>query len=137
MKYCLAGLQQLALCPKIQLWSSLILFFCSTHPTWLIIAFGLWPPANQTGIFMQTIYKLWIYLTVFFSGEINSHNNEMSDINRNIRNMQNDMIKLNTLITKEHGYKENLSQENTLMESDFIQSLRVRWNDSNQFLHCI
>ncbi|KAK3733202.1 hypothetical protein QZH41_019682 [Actinostola sp. cb2023] len=63
-------------------------------------------------------------------GDINSHNNEIADINRNIRNMQNDMIKLNTLITKEHGYKQNLAQENTLTESDFIQSLREAERES-------
>ena len=62
----------------------------------------------------------------FILGEIGSHNNEIADIERSIRSMQNDMTKLNQLITKEHGYKIDLQQSNILMENDFIHSLRVR-----------
>ena len=50
----------------------------------------------------------------------------MQDIERNIRSMQNDMTKLNTLITKESGLREALQQGAVLMESDFIQALKVR-----------
>ena len=39
--------------------------------------------------------------------------------------MQNDMTKLNTLITKESGLREALEQNTVLMENDFIQVLRV------------
>ena len=49
----------------------------------------------------------------------------MQDIQRNIRSMQNDMTKLNTLITKESGLRETLQQGTVLMESDFIQALKV------------
>lgn len=49
----------------------------------------------------------------------------MQDIERNIRSMQNDMTKLNTLITKESGLREALQQGTVLMESDFIQALKV------------
>jgi len=49
----------------------------------------------------------------------------MQDIERNIRSMQNDMTKLNTLITKESGLREALQQGAVLMESDFIQALKV------------
>ncbi|XP_015749660.1 PREDICTED: coiled-coil domain-containing protein 40-like [Acropora digitifera] len=65
-----------------------------------------------------------------FAGEINSHNGEMQDIQRNIRSMQNDMTKLNTLITKESGLKENLQQGTVLMESDFIQALKEAEGES-------
>lgn len=61
----------------------------------------------------------------FTVGEISSHNSEMQDIERNIRSMQNDMTKLNTLITKESGLREALQQGTVLMESDFIQALKV------------
>jgi len=50
----------------------------------------------------------------------------MQDIERNIRSMQNDMTKLNTLITKESGLREALQQGTVLMESDFIQALKVK-----------
>ena len=49
----------------------------------------------------------------------------MQDIERNIRSMQNDMTKLNTLITKESGLRQALQQGTVLMESDFIQALKV------------
>ena len=49
----------------------------------------------------------------------------MQDIDRNIRSMQNDMTKLNTLITKESGLRGALQQGTVLMESDFIQALKV------------
>ena len=49
----------------------------------------------------------------------------MRDIERNIRGMQNDMTKLNTLITQESGLREALQQGTVLMESDFIQALKV------------
>lgn len=49
----------------------------------------------------------------------------MQDIERNIRSMQNDMTKLNTLITKESGLREALQQGTVLMESDFIEALKV------------
>lgn len=50
----------------------------------------------------------------------------MKDIERSIRNMQNEMTKLNTLITKEKGMKDSLEQSNILMEDEFIRTLRVR-----------
>jgi hypothetical protein len=55
----------------------------------------------------------------------------MKDIERNIRNMQNEMTKLNTLITKESGLRANLEQSNILAEDEFIRTLKVssggRW----------
>lgn len=59
------------------------------------------------------------------SGDISRQHLEISDIERNIRHMQNDMIKLNKLIHKERGIQMDLSQSNVLMENDFIGSLKV------------
>ena len=39
--------------------------------------------------------------------------------------MQNDMIKLNTLLNKEKGTHESLHQDNILLENDFIMALKV------------
>lgn len=66
----------------------------------------------------------WRYL--FNLGDIQHHLSEMKDIERSIRNMQNEMTKLNTLITKEKGMKDSLEQSNILMEDEFIRTLRVR-----------
>ena len=73
----------------------------------------------------DTSFSSLMYYFSSIAGEINSHNNEMQDIERNIRSMQNDMTKLNTLITKESGLREALQQGTVLMESDFIQALKV------------
>lgn len=59
----------------------------------------------------------------------------MQDIERNIRSMQNDMTKLNTLITKESGLREALQQGTILMESDFIQALKVKEHLSKNILY--
>ena len=72
-------------------------------------------------------YNCSNYLSFCFNctGEINRQNLETADIERNIRHMQNDMIKLNKLIHKEKGTQEGLTQNNILMESNFIGSLKV------------
>ena len=46
-------------------------------------------------------------------------------IERSINNMQNEMLKLNMLITREKGVSEELQQANILQESDFMGGLRV------------
>ncbi|KAJ7340194.1 Coiled-coil domain-containing protein 40 [Desmophyllum pertusum] len=74
--------------------------------------------------YLKKQYTILLQKKLRIEGEINSHNNEMQDIERNVRSMQNDMTKLNTLITKESGLREALQQGTVLMESDFIQALK-------------
>jgi hypothetical protein len=59
------------------------------------------------------------------TGTIDTENCETNDIRRNIRNMENDMIKLNMLLHKEKGTEYGLQQGNILMENDFIGNLKV------------
>ncbi|CAH3039798.1 unnamed protein product [Pocillopora meandrina] len=75
-------------------------------------------------------YTILLQKKLRIEGEINSHNSEMRDIERNIRGMQNDMTKLNTLITQESGLREALRQGTVLMESDFIQALKEAEGES-------
>lgn len=69
-------------------------------------------------------------LTILFQkklrieNEIRQQENEMRDIERATRSLQNDMIKLNTLIHKESGLQNSLQQENVLIENDFIKALK-------------
>ena len=58
-------------------------------------------------------------------GEIDGQNRETYEIERSVSNMQNDMIKLNTLLHKEKGTQVMLQQENILKENDFISNLKV------------
>ena len=62
---------------------------------------------------------------VLFIGEIDGQNRETYEIERSVSNMQNDMIKLNTLLHKEKGTQVMLQQENILKENDFISNLKV------------
>ncbi|KAM7433427.1 Coiled-coil domain-containing protein 40 [Porites harrisoni] len=80
--------------------------------------------------YLKKQYTILLQKKMRIEGEINSHNSEMQDIERNIRSMQNDMTKLNTLITKESGLREALQQGTVLMESDFIQALKEAERES-------
>ncbi|XP_039265191.1 coiled-coil domain-containing protein 40-like isoform X1 [Styela clava] len=57
-------------------------------------------------------------------GEIDQQVAEQNEIDRSIRNMQNRMTKLNTLLTRERGIEENLEQGNKLTENEFVQGLK-------------
>ncbi|KAK3091997.1 hypothetical protein FSP39_024328 [Pinctada imbricata] len=65
-------------------------------------------------------------------GDIDEQRRETYDIERSIRNMQNDMIKLNTLLNKEKGTHECLHQDNILLENDFIIALKEAEKESIQ-----
>ena len=67
---------------------------------------------------------------ILVSGEIESQINEIKDIERSIRAMQNDMTKLNLLIHKNRDMQSNLQQDNILLENDFIATLKVRFFSS-------
>ncbi|XP_035694889.1 coiled-coil domain-containing protein 40-like [Branchiostoma floridae] len=62
--------------------------------------------------------------------EIEGHQREQKDIDHSISNMRNDMVKLNTLLTKENKLKEGMQQDNILVENDFIAALREAEHDS-------
>ncbi|GFO16023.1 coiled-coil domain-containing protein 40 [Plakobranchus ocellatus] len=56
--------------------------------------------------------------------EIDQQHREMCDIERNVRNMRNDIIKINTLLHKEKNVGEQLEQGNILMENAFVAGLK-------------
>ena len=62
---------------------------------------------------------------ILFSGEIDHERRETYDIERGIRVMQNDMLKLNQLMHKQSGTHHELRQDNILLENDFISALKV------------
>lgn len=55
---------------------------------------------------------------------IEKENAETADIEKNIRNLRNDMIKLNQMLYKESGAYENLEKDNILTENEFIGNLK-------------
>lgn len=56
--------------------------------------------------------------------DINRQLSQIADYERQIRNMQNDMIKLNTLVHREKSLEDRLSADNSLSENDFIVRLK-------------
>ena len=60
------------------------------------------------------------------SALITREKKEHSKVEHGIASLQNDMVRLNTLITEKRGDEEKLQQENILAENDFIYALKVR-----------
>lgn len=74
----------------------------------------------------RNLWERIFHFVKFLLGDIDEQRRETYDIERSISNMQNDMIKLNTLLNKEKGTHDNLHQDNILLENDFIMALKVR-----------
>ncbi|XP_043924009.1 coiled-coil domain-containing protein 40 [Protopterus annectens] len=56
--------------------------------------------------------------------------NEKKDIERHMRNLSNDMLKLNMLLSKNSASKDELEQGNILMETEFLRGLREAEKES-------
>ncbi|CAL1527056.1 unnamed protein product [Lymnaea stagnalis] len=65
--------------------------------------------------------------------EIEQQQHAMCEIERNVRNMRNDIIKLNSLLHKEKCVGEELEQGNILMENAFVAGLQGAELESIQF----
>ncbi|XP_060084117.1 coiled-coil domain-containing protein 40-like [Ylistrum balloti] len=84
----------------------------------------------------ESVEKLKKQLTILSQkkirtqGNIDEERRETYDIERNITNMQNDMLKLNQLLHKETNIQTNLQQDNILLEQDFIRALKEAELDS-------
>ncbi|XP_075760219.1 coiled-coil domain-containing protein 40 isoform X2 [Pelodiscus sinensis] len=62
--------------------------------------------------------------------EIQQEKNEQKDIERHMRNMANDLTKLNMLINKNSHSWEELQHGNTIMENEFVRSLKAAERES-------
>ena len=58
-------------------------------------------------------------------GELIQEQTEAKKVERNISQLQHDMMKLNTLVAKKRSEQEGLEQGNLLMEGDFVHALKV------------
>ncbi|XP_053157857.1 coiled-coil domain-containing protein 40 isoform X2 [Hemicordylus capensis] len=67
---------------------------------------------------------------VRIENEIQQEKNQLKDIERHMKNMANDLEKLHTLINKNSATSEELQQGNTIMENDFVRSLKVSERES-------
>ena len=54
------------------------------------------------------------------------HERDILEVNRSLESLHKDTVKLNGLITLKRGEQEGLQQSNMLVESDFVNTLKVR-----------
>lgn len=57
-------------------------------------------------------------------GECETVRSEIKEVNRSFRVLQSDVVRLNTLITQNKGAQHQLLQDTSVMEADFVRSLR-------------
>ncbi|NXK24288.1 CCD40 protein, partial [Arenaria interpres] len=62
--------------------------------------------------------------------EIQQETKERKDIERHMRNMSNDLIKLNVLINKNNSSFEELQHGNVITENEFVRSLKAAEKES-------
>ncbi|NXF87734.1 CCD40 protein, partial [Eubucco bourcierii] len=62
--------------------------------------------------------------------EINQETEEQKDIEHHMRNMSNDLIKLNVLINKNNNSFEELQYGNIITENEFVRSLKAAEKES-------
>nr|XP_020669348.1 coiled-coil domain-containing protein 40 isoform X1 [Pogona vitticeps] len=62
--------------------------------------------------------------------EIQQEKNELKNIERHMKNMANDLVKLHLLINKNRENSEELQQGNTIMENEFVRTLKVSERES-------
>ncbi|XP_063031923.1 coiled-coil domain-containing protein 40 isoform X1 [Melospiza melodia melodia] len=62
--------------------------------------------------------------------EIQQEMKEQKDVERHMKNMSNDLIKLNTLINKNNSSVENLQNGRIVTENEFVQSLKAAEKES-------
>ncbi|XP_061471789.1 coiled-coil domain-containing protein 40 [Rhineura floridana] len=67
---------------------------------------------------------------VRIENEIQQEKNELKDIERHMKNMANDLVKLHLLINKNSENSAELQQGNTIMENEFMRSLKVAERES-------
>ncbi|XP_025019267.1 coiled-coil domain-containing protein 40 [Python bivittatus] len=62
--------------------------------------------------------------------DIQQEKNELKDIERHMKNMSNDLVKLHLLINKNSENSSELQQGNTIMENEFVRSLKISERES-------
>ncbi|XP_039201759.1 coiled-coil domain-containing protein 40 isoform X1 [Crotalus tigris] len=62
--------------------------------------------------------------------DIQQEKNELKDIERHMKNMSNDLVKLHLLINKNSENSNELEQGNTIMENEFVRSLKISERES-------
>ncbi len=73
-------------------------------------------------------YLSYIIVNVFvtmITGMLNVEQRQLSGVQKGIDSLQNDMIRMNILISNKKGEQYKLEQINVLIEKEFVHSLKV------------
>ncbi|XP_008315900.1 coiled-coil domain-containing protein 40 isoform X2 [Cynoglossus semilaevis] len=62
--------------------------------------------------------------------QLESEQQELTDLERNMKTLRRDLLKLNTLLSNNRQLSQALEQENVLMETDFIHTLKEEQQES-------
>lgn len=68
--------------------------------------------------------------------QLESEQQELTDLERNMKTLRRDLLKLNTLLSNNRQLSQALEQENVLMETDFIHNLKA-WIHLNYSVYFI
>ncbi|KAI1896397.1 hypothetical protein AGOR_G00094360 [Albula goreensis] len=63
-------------------------------------------------------------------GEIEIERQDLAEVDRHMKGLMLDLVKLNTLLSKNNQHHEMLEQSNTLMENDFLHRLKEAERES-------
>ena len=61
-------------------------------------------------------------------GRLSTEQKSYSTTQRSIESLQKDMVKMNMLISSKKGEQDKLEQGNSLIEKDFVHSLKVSFH---------
>ncbi|XP_033896624.3 coiled-coil domain-containing protein 40 isoform X1 [Acipenser ruthenus] len=88
---------------------------------------------EEQAVSVETLKK---HLTILQQKKVRTENeiqqemNEQKDIERHMKNLSNDMLKLNMILSKNNSLKEALQQGNSLMETEFVHKLKEAERES-------
>ncbi|KAJ8364428.1 hypothetical protein SKAU_G00132590 [Synaphobranchus kaupii] len=87
---------------------------------------------TQTGalLTLQTQLTILQQKKVRREGEIQQESRELAEVDRHMKNLMLDLVKLNTLLNKNSQQHETLEQDNSLMENDFLHRLKEAERES-------
>lgn len=74
-----------------------------------------WGPPGNTGLRLRRLP----------AGKIDQEKKEQKELERHMKDLDNDLKKLNVLISKNRSSSEGLQQDNLVTEKEFVRSLKV------------
>merc|ERR1719305_200699 len=74
---------------------------------------------------MRTKHSILLEQQRRLDGEIGAKRKEVEQQDRLFRQLQNELLKLNRLVTRNRGVQQDLQQANVLLETDYLRQLKA------------